>query len=208
MKSPDLRYKLVLLGSLYLSQGLPFGFMTQTVPVLLRAEGASLTTIGDTSILMAPWLLKVLWAPLVDGWGSERFGRRRSWIVPLQGLTVLLLAGLALAPPTDVVSVLLAATFVTALLASTQDIATDGLAVSLLSERERGLGNGVQVAAYRQGMVIGGGALLVVFARSGWSASFATMAGLMALATVPILLHREAPAPRATPGESVRGLLA
>ena len=91
--------KLVLLASLYLSQGLPFGFLTQAVPVLLRQAGASLTSIGDTSILMLPWLLKVLWAPQVDRWWSARVGRRRSWILPMQGLTVLTLLGLAAADP-------------------------------------------------------------------------------------------------------------
>ena len=187
--------KLALLATLYLSQGLPYGFLTQAVPVMLRREGASLTTIGDTSLLMAPWLLKFLWAPVVDRWWSASIGRRRSWILPLQGLTILVLGGLALTTPSNAIGVLLAATFVTALLASTQDIATDGLAVSLLTHEERGLGNGVQVAGYRLGMVIGGGALLIVLSRQGWSATFASMALLMALASLPILLWREPPPP-------------
>jgi RhtX/FptX family siderophore transporter len=185
------RPKMVLLGSLYLSQGLPFGFLTQAVPVLLRQEGVSLTRIGDTSLLMLPWLLKFLWAPTVDHRWSARVGRRRSWILPLQGLTILTLGALAFANPAHAIPLLLAATFVTALLASTQDIATDGLAVSVLSDAERGLGNGIQVAGYRLGMVFGGGVLLVVFARVGWSASFLGMAGLLALATLPVLGWRE-----------------
>jgi len=197
------RPKLVLLGSLYLSQGLPFGFMTQAVPVLLRQEGVSLTRIGDTSLLMLPWLLKFLWAPTVDRTGSTRFGRRRSWILPLQALTILTLGALALANPENAIPVLLAATFVTALLASTQDIATDGLAVSILDDRERGLGNGVQVAGYRLGMVLGGGALLVVFARVGWVASFLGMAGLLLLATVPIAAWTEQPSSHDGPEPSV-----
>ena len=187
--------KLALLASLYLSQGLPYGFLTQAVPVMLRREGASLTTIGDTSLLMAPWLLKFLWAPVVDRWWSASVGRRRSWILPLQGLTIAVLAALALTTPSNAIQVLLAATFVTALLASTQDIATDGLAVTLLTHKERGLGNGVQVAGYRMGMVIGGGALLIVLSRQGWSATFASMALLMAVASLPILLWREPPPP-------------
>jgi hypothetical protein len=46
------------------------------------------------------------------------------------------------------------------LLAATQDVATDGLAVDLLTSAERGWGNGVQVAAYRVGMILGGGLML------------------------------------------------
>ena len=59
------------------------------------------------------------------------------------------------------------------LIAATQDIATDGLAVALLAPAERGLANGVQVAGYRVGMIIGGGALLGVYDASGWTRTFA-----------------------------------
>src|SRR5690606_34087722 len=71
---------------------------------------------------------------------------------------------------------------------------TDGLAVTLLSHGERGLGNGVQVAGYRLGMILGGGALLIVFDRLGWPLIFAAMAGMVLLTTLPIAAHREAPA--------------
>jgi predicted MFS family arabinose efflux permease len=78
-------------------------------------------------------------------------------------------------------------------LAATQDIATDALAVELLQPRERGLGNGVQVAGYRAGMIVGGGALLMAFGTLGWVGTFAAMAALLGLATLPVLALREAP---------------
>jgi RhtX/FptX family siderophore transporter len=189
--------KLALLTSLYLSQGLPYGFFTQAVPVLMRKQGLSLPDIGLASLLALPWALKFLWAPLVDRWGGGAFGRRRSWIVPLQLASVLTAAGLSLVDPRTGVRALMGALFFTNLLAATQDIATDGLAVDMLDEDERGRGNAVQVAAYRVGMIVGGGFLLVVFARVGWAFTFLAMAALLALATVPILVHRERPAPPA-----------
>jgi hypothetical protein len=76
--------KLGLLSSLYLSQGLPFGFFTQALPVLLRKQGMSLPDIGLTHLLALPWALKFLWSPLMDRYGSERLGRRRGYILPLQ----------------------------------------------------------------------------------------------------------------------------
>jgi PAT family beta-lactamase induction signal transducer AmpG len=187
-----------LLATLYLAQGLPYGFLTQAVPVLLRQEGASLTAISGARLLLAPWLLKVLWAPVVDRWWSARMGRRRSWIVPLQLLSVALFLGLAAVPVDDVIGLLLAVTLVTAFIAATQDIATDGLAVSLLPPGARGLGNGLQVAGYRLGMVLGGGGVLLVLASAGWAASWLAMAGLLALSSVPVLLWRE-PADTAPP---------
>ena len=44
-----------LLGSLYFSQGLPFGFFVQALPVLLRKQGVSLGAVGLTSLLAVPW---------------------------------------------------------------------------------------------------------------------------------------------------------
>src|SRR6185295_18700454 len=121
--------------------------------------------------------------------------RRRSWIVPLQLVSVATAAALSQVDPRTGIRTMMVALLVTNLLAATQDIATDGLAVKLLAEGERGYGNSVQVAGYRVGMILGGGLLLVVFDRAGWSSTFVAMGALLVLATVPIVLHRERPAP-------------
>ncbi|MCK7473190.1 MAG: hypothetical protein MZV49_06060 [Rhodopseudomonas palustris] len=56
--------------ALYVAQGLPYGFFTQALPVLLRDAGLSLKAISATSLLFLPWALKFLWAPFVDHRGS------------------------------------------------------------------------------------------------------------------------------------------
>lgn len=196
VRTPDTGSKLLLLSSLYLAQGLPDGFFRQALPVLLRLEGVSLEGIGLASLLMLPWALKFLWAPLVDRHGWPGFGRRRSWIVPLQALTVLLLLLLSLAEPQRGLAPLLAGVLVINLIAATQDIATDGLAVTILRPEERGLGNGIQVAAYRLGMILSGGVLIIFLAEIGWAWTFYGMAGISALALVPVLVMREPPSPR------------
>jgi PAT family beta-lactamase induction signal transducer AmpG len=76
-------------------------------------------------------------------------------------------------------------------------VATDGLAVDLLRAQEVGAGNAVQVGAYRIGMVLSGGVLLILYARLGWDGAFYVMAGLLLLASVPVALYRE-PARRHT----------
>ena len=50
--------KMGLLGSLYFAQGLPYGFFTQALPVLMRQQGSSLPEIGLASLLTLPWALK------------------------------------------------------------------------------------------------------------------------------------------------------
>ncbi len=77
------------------------------------------------------------------------------------------------------------------ILAASQDVITDGLAVRMLDSRERGLANAIQVGAYRFGMILGGGLLLSVFARTNWQVMFLCMAGLLALTVLPTLALKE-----------------
>jgi RhtX/FptX family siderophore transporter len=189
--------KLGLLGSLYFAQGLPFGFFTQALPVLMRKTGFSLGQIGLSSLLALPWALKFAWAPTVDRRWSARLGRRRSWILPLQVVAIVVLVALALAGGARSMKTLMGAVLLLNLVAATQDIGTDGLAVDLLADGERGLANGLQVAGYRVGMIVGGGVLLVFYDRLGPTTTFLAMAALTALSTWPIGALRE-PAPRAS----------
>lgn len=177
---------LALLSSLYFAQGLPFGFFTQALPVVLRESGYSLVAISASGVLFLPWALKFLWAPAVD-----RYGTRRTWLLVLQLLSAAVAMVLACLDLSSSLRWLFAGIVVVNLLSATQDVATDGLAVRLLGPRERGLGNGIQVGAYRVGMIVGGGALLWLYALAGWRALFLAMAALIVLTTVPVWLMRE-----------------
>ena len=136
---------LVLLASLHCAQGLPSGLIAHSLPVLLRQHGVDLAVIGVLKLLALPWMLKVLWAPWVDRIASERLGHHRGWILPLQTTVILCVASLALISPATLFTVqlplLLGLILLINMAASTEDIATDGLTVRLLSERGRGLGN-------------------------------------------------------------------
>lgn len=186
------RHKILLLTGLYMAQGLPYGFFTQALPVLLRDAGLSLKAISATSLLFLPWALKFLWAPVVDHRGT-----RRQWLLPLQLAAVVGALVLTQVDLSRGYLVVLAAAFLFNLVAACQDVATDGLAVRILDTRERGLANGVQVGAYRVGMILGGGLLLWIFARTDWATMFACMAALLALTILPVLTLREPPRPAA-----------
>ncbi len=179
--------KLGILGTLYFVQGLPFGFGATALPVYLRDAGMSLTGIGLATALALPWSLKILWAPLVDRFGSPSFGRRRSWILPLQLGLGLVCGAAALIPPGEGLTLLLLSVLLMNLFAATMDIAVDGLAVDMLEVRELGKGNIAQVVGFKIGMLTGGG--LLVWA-SGWIGlsglflSMATLVGLSALVTL------------------------
>lgn len=182
--------KLVALFALYFAQGLPFGFQATALPLMLRERGASLATVGFSSLLAAPWLAKALWAPLVDRYGSRRFGRRKSWIVPMQAalaLSAFWAARVEEAGP--LAALILAMNF----FAATQDIAVDALTVSWLKAEQLGPANALQVVGYKLGMLTGGGLLVWASARIGWSGMFQCIAGLMLLILLYALFVREPP---------------
>jgi MFS family permease len=185
---------LAILFLLYLSQGLPYGFQKMALPLLLREQGASLVAIGFLGLLALPWMLKALWAPLVDRYYSPKLGRRKSWIVPMQFLLIGAIV-FAAAAGTAHFTALLIAVFLMNLFAATQDIAVDGFAIDNLKPHALGLGNTAQVVGYKIGMIAAGGVLLSLSQSLGWQFLFISMALLAALPLVPLLFYKEPPVP-------------
>ncbi|HQQ74531.1 MAG TPA: MFS transporter [Pseudomonadales bacterium] len=185
----------LLLSSLYVAQGLPSGFFAHALPALLREHGVSLTLIGLTKLLALPWFFKFLWAPTVDRIGAGKNSHYRHWILLMQAAGLLTLALLSLLHPehwfsTHLPWFLLAALLINTFLA-TQDIATDALAVKLLPIQQRGLGNSMQVAGYKLGMLAGGNGLLMLMASIGLQDGFRWLAAALLLLMIPVLLFHE-----------------
>jgi len=69
-----------LFFGLYACEGAPIGFIWWTLPTELRTRGVAVQDItGLTALLVLPWALKFLWAPLVDAL-TER-PRSLSWVI-------------------------------------------------------------------------------------------------------------------------------
>lgn len=186
----------LLLFALYWAQGLPVGFMTHALPVILRSEGVSLSQIGGFGLLMLPWAIKVFWAPLVDRKGHVAYGHYRSWIVPMQIATIVCLIILSFLPIHALNEPLyLFALFVTLLsmnfFGATQDVATDGLAVHLLQHNKIHWGNTMQVVGSRLGFIVGGGAMLWALDQFTWQSTFLMLAAFVFLNSLPILFFQE-----------------
>ncbi len=181
----------VLLFSLYWAQGLPVGFMTHALPVILRSQGVSLAHIGGFGLLMLPWSIKILWAPLVDRFGSAKIGHYRSWILPTQIFSVLILVTLSFYPieslsQTDSLFLFFVLLLCLNLTGATQDIATDALAVNLLKTDQQHWGNTFQVIGSRLGFIVGGGVLLWALDWFSWQMTFFGLALLVLVNTVPV----------------------
>ncbi|KAH9947960.1 MFS general substrate transporter [Amylocystis lapponica] len=138
MSSRD-KKAMVLLIILYLIQGFPLGLALGSIPFILR-EHLSYSQLAIFSLSSYPYSLKLLWSPIVDSWFFPTFGRRKSWIIPMQlvvGTIMLALSFRAtemMSDPANHIYSLTAAFTGLVLFSATQDIAVDGWALTLLSE--------------------------------------------------------------------------
>ena len=190
--------KFFLLSALYFSQGIPNGFFRHTVPVIFRDSGVSLEQIAlFYPALYAPWMLKFIWSIFVERFHSEKQGKYRSWIIPLQILTAGVMVALANWEFGSPISIFVLAVALINIFSSIQDISTDGFAVELLGHQERGWGNAIQVGTFWVGYVVGGGVILMLLNQLGWNIVLVAMSVVTILSTIPILLIK-----RSTPNIS------
>ncbi|KAA5604270.1 MFS transporter [Roseospira marina] len=180
-----------LLGSLYITQFLALGFFFIALVAILRRERAPLESLSIISLLGLVWVVKVLWAPLVDRIRFGRLGHYRGWLILMQGgivLTVLAIGRFDVVADFEVVFGLC---LLLAVLCATQDIAADGLACRLLSRDQRGVGNGLQIAGGLLGNMLGGGVVLMLYPTIGWSGAMLVLALGVAVPLVQLLRFRE-----------------
>lgn len=169
------RARLTWLGLLYFVQGLPFGVQVGILPVLLRTNGASRSTIAYASALALPWSLKFLIAPFVERSRLPGIGPRRSWILGMQLVASIAFAGLAATATSHDLAPILVAVFLANTAMAVLDVAVDGLAVDLLRDAELGAGNAAQVGGYKLGMLAAGGLAMQLLRWFDWSAVFGVM---------------------------------
>jgi PAT family beta-lactamase induction signal transducer AmpG len=189
------------LGLLYLAQGVPFGFATEYLPVVLREQGYTYSAIAALSWLQLPWQLKVLWAKAADH--PRVRPRARSLIFGLQIALTMTVAAFGLRTLRDAPGVWFALTALAATLAATQDVFVDAFAVRVLLPSERGYGNTAQVAGYRLGMLVGGAALLLLVGALGERTTLLACAAVVGACTVGAFASSgAAEALRASPPET------
>ncbi|KAJ1454219.1 acetyl-coenzyme A transporter 1-domain-containing protein [Pelagophyceae sp. CCMP2097] len=139
------RGSVALLMVLYTLQGLPMG-LSSAVPLLLAGKIAYKEQ-AVLAMASMPFSLKLLWAPLVDSAYIPSIGRRKTWLVPCQLLIGLLMVlsrsrvdawvdgANGSGPQTSPLAVFFFALYA---LCATQDIAVDGWALTMLSEKNVG----------------------------------------------------------------------
>jgi len=180
-----------LIGSLYSTQTMALMFFVVAFVAILREQGASLDLIGMVYMLGMVWPFKFLWAPLVDAFGSHRYGHYRCWLLGTQGAMVVMLVAMSRYDPMADFAVVYVLCLVIALLSATQDIAADGLVRRLLPAMERGLANGLQIAGNLLGTLLGAGVVLMCYRYVGWFGCMLMLAAVTAVTWVQLLAFRE-----------------
>lgn len=149
--------RFLLLILLYLIQGVPIGLAFGSIPFLLKGTDLSYSQVGIFTLASYPYSLKLLWSPVVDSVFSIKFGKRRSWIVPVQLMSGIMLIWLGSKVEyffSDLEKNLVPLTicfFALILLCATQDIAVDGWALSILSPKALGFASTAQTIGLNSG---------------------------------------------------------
>jgi MFS family permease len=193
LRLPDLlrtrRGRLTAFFLLYVTEGIPLGFTAVAIATQMRRAGLGPAAIGAfVAGLYLPWAFKWVAGPIVDTVTSQRFGRRRTWIV---GAQVAMAAALLALTPVDFVAQLglfTAMVFVVNACGATMDVAIDALAVNTLPENERGVANGFMFGGAYLGQAIGGSAVLFLSDLIPFRATYFFVAGFVLLVTVFVAL--------------------
>lgn len=192
----------ITLIGLYVGQAIPLYLVAAAFPPILRARGVDLQMIGAFGILMAPWVFKFLWAPLLDKYRPPLLSGRKGWIITTQLVVLATIIALSQFDPLEQVEYFFPVLLLMSFAAATQDIATDGYAVEHLTPEQQPIGNAIQGGAIAAGVLIGGSLTLFIYDIVGWEFSVLSVGALSALAILPVFFINEKTGRRSAPSET------
>jgi PAT family beta-lactamase induction signal transducer AmpG len=152
----------------YFAEGFPYSLIRTVSSVFFRDMRVSLEAIGLTSLFGLPWVLKFLWGPQID-----QFGTKRRWMLAMQAILVMLILAVAfLSPLSGTLKIIAVILFVGAFVAATHDMAIDGYYLEALDQQGQARFVGYRVMAYRIAMMTGTGVVVTLGALYGWLLAF------------------------------------
>jgi PAT family beta-lactamase induction signal transducer AmpG len=137
----------------------------------------SLEAIGLTSLFGLPWVLKFLWGPQID-----QYGTKRRWMLTMQFLLVVMVIAVALLSPLPqgirIIAILF---FIGSFVAATHDMAIDGYYMEALDRKGQAKFVGYRVMAYRISMMTGTGVIVTIGATTDWLVAFLAAGALLSI---------------------------
>ncbi len=191
--------RVLLILPLGFASGLPLLLTFSTLSAWLATAGVSRAAIGAFALVGTPYAFKILWSPLIDRLPPPiPLGRRRGWGVAIQIALVAATLGLGCCDPKRGLALMAALALLVAFLSASQDVVIDAFRVEILEPEQQGPGAGMIQTGYRIAMLVSGAGSLVIAARAGWFAAYATMAVLLSVGMLVFLLGPEPRPPAET----------
>ena len=143
--------------SAYFAMGLPFVTIAIASALMYKNMGISDTQIAFwTSLIMIPWTIKFLWSPVLEMFKSKKY-----FVVVSQFITGITFALVAFSLPlNDFFTYSIALLSIIAFSGATNDIATDGVYLSVLSPKLQAEYIGWQGASYNIAKLFATGGLV------------------------------------------------
>ncbi len=193
------------------SSGLPLALTGATLQVWMKDAGISLSTIGLYSLVGIPYVLKFLWAPLVDAlpipFLTRRLGRRRAWLIASQAGLMAAVIAMGQADPLQMPLLLAGLALLVAFLSATQDIVIDAFRVESLETDTQAAGMANFVAAYRVALLVSTAGAIELYSvlggmsltgAPGWAVVYTALAMLLLVGMAAALLSKEPDGPALT----------
>ena len=186
-----MRTRLLIIFILGFSSGLPLALLTSTLQAWFSDSGLSVLAIGSLSLVGIPYVYRMLWAPFLDRYTLFSMGKRRGWIVLMQGLLLIGFNVMAWLSPLESPKLMAALAIILATFSATQDIAIDAQRTEYLPLKEHGIGASLAVVAYRIALLVSGGLALIIAEHFGWASAYRSIGALMIIGMIATLLSKE-----------------
>ena len=186
---PEKALNLSTFFCLYIAQAIPMSFFSTAIQVLMRQADYSLSSIALLQLIKLPWILKFLWAPIIDRQCITMKDYKRC-IITSEIVYALLILSVGLLDIKTDLYLIIGLVFLSLIASATQDIGTDTLAVLSFGKRDKSLVNSMQSMGSFGGTLIGGGVLLLVLQRYGWQSVMPCLGVFVLLALIPLLSNK------------------
>lgn len=141
------------------ASGFPYVIIISVSVLMYKKLGITNEDIGlYTSLLYLPWVIKPLWSPLI-----ELYGTKRKWFLAMQLIISIAFLIVGFTIPVNNFFILTLAVFWAAAFASaSNDIASDGFYLLVLPKEEQSFFLGIRSTFYRASMIAGNGLVILL----------------------------------------------
>lgn len=183
--------RLLIIFLLGFSSGLPLALITSTLQAWFASVGMSIFITGSLSLLGLPYVYRFLFGPFLDRYALFSLGKRRSWMLTMQGLLLLGFNSMAWLNPLQYPRAMALLGFFLACCSSLQDGAIDAHRTEYLPETEQALGASLAGVGYRLAMLLAGGVALFIAQHAGFPTVYRVMGGMMIIGMITALWSPE-----------------